>query len=669
MTVYLNRIPKQWPPILGVDIEATSLDPFLGKLLSIALSDGKDAWIFLHIHDFKQLIPVLTDENILKIFHNAAFDLMWLQQHLGVRVQNVYDTLVTEQTLFLGKNLPNTLKEIVARRCGRLLEKETVTEFIDHPGFDRQPLTTTQLNYMVNDTLYLLAIREQQLVDMSATQAGGVVSVEQRVVPIIADMKLNGLQLDVALWDSYQTEIQKKIEDLQESLINQLGEDYKLPVERKKNKLPVIEEIPTRQIKWNSPQQMLALLNTAFNTAPKRARKLTENELLWLRYDHIPIPEGDVVTDEILEYFAGDPPSESGVDTRQLSSADEANVKNTQELSLGISYDEEKARRHKKFIFTSTSEPALQEYLDIGTDERVVTFIQTLLDFRSWKKMQGWNYPSYLNPVTGKVHPDWHQLGPGTGRMSCSNPNLQNVPTPHENEPNLRRLWIPDSIDYVILGCDYSQQEMRVVADLCQDPAMLRACNEMDVYLEFAKLMFGHEVDKKSEERYIAKQFVLAVGYGAGNDKLHATSKLPYDECDRIRNVIRQTFPRMVQWGQQQHSRLMQYGYCTTRLGRRRYFENKGDRKYTTAVNTPVQGTAADMLKLAMVYVNDLLTREQIDGRIWLVVHDEIDVQVRRDQAEQALPLILKEMERAGSELCPSVKHYAEGGIFNTWDK
>jgi len=93
MKIHLNKIPKTWPPILGCDLETTGLDPFTGKILSIAFSDGEQAWVFLHFHDLERLQDVFADEKVLKIFHNAKFDLKWLFHHLDFEVNSIYDTM------------------------------------------------------------------------------------------------------------------------------------------------------------------------------------------------------------------------------------------------------------------------------------------------------------------------------------------------------------------------------------------------------------------------------------------------------------------------------------------------------------------------------------------------------------------------------------------------
>lgn len=581
--IYINRIPRDWPAELGLDIETTGLDPFTGQILSVCLSDGHDTWLFTR--KFEVLKDVLEDETVTKIIHNAAFDVKWLQIHLNIVVKNVFDTLIAERLLNMGKQQPNDLKFVLAHRFGVVLDKETRESFEDRVSFDEKPMTTDEFEYIIHDVEHLPRLKAAQMAEVSKKTLGRVLKIELDLLPVVIQMETEGVRCDVDLWEQYLPQFSEQVNLHETKLREFLGEGYVLPVQRTKKGEKVVVEVPVEDINYGSPQQINAL-------------------------------------------FA--------------------------QMDIDV---------------PNTSAPILAEWLEENKDHPNARFVDYLLAFRHWQKLSGWDYPKYVHPVTGMVHPHWNQLGPGTGRLSCSDPNLQNVPRPTPGEPNLRNLWIPDTKDYVILGADYSQQEPRIFAHLCQDPAMIEACNNEDVYIEFAKYMFGRTIEKDSEERYIAKQFVLAVGYGAGAQKLHKTSGLPLKECERIRNIIRDTFPIMVSWSQEQYRKVMTYGHTRTAVGRIRYLTTAYDRKFTNAVNSPVQGTAADMTKYAIVRCNNYLKSHNLDARVWITVHDEIEIQVPKALAESLLPAIINEMEEAGKEICPSVLHVAEGKIYEVWDK
>jgi len=604
MNLKINRAPTPADiknGLVAVDLETTAKEPFDGRIFSITLCSGDDVWVLTH--NYKSLIPVLTDPGITKIFHNALFDMSWLKWFLRVDVWPVYDTLLAERVLNTGYRpgeKPNDLESVLARTFGVMLNKEVRERFFGYTG----PLDNELLSYMIEDVTYLERLREKQLEQISKYALGKVVRIEFDVIPVVVDMYLGGVKFDESLWEQYLVQIDERIQQYEDALRGVLGPEFVCPIERKVKKQPVTVELLVGDINFNSSAQIVAVFN-----------------------------------------------------------------------AIGIN-------------LTTTDQKVLSEKIAGGKYKgRSLEFLTTLLQYKHWKTMQRWKYTKHINSHTGKIHPSWNQIEADTGRFSCSEPNMQNVPRPTEDEPNFRRLWLPDSSDYVIIAADYSQQEPRILAQLCQDSAMLKAASEDDIYLEFARLMYGREIFKKDPERQVAKTFVLAVGYGGGPKTLALSSGLSLDHCAEIRTKILNAFPGMDSWGKQQLSNLITYGYVSTISGRKRWYpellnpkrhltEKEIFSKYANqARNTPVQGSAADMMKMALVRVNTMLRKEgvfvtgKLNNRMWITVHDELEVHIHKDLAEVYYPKILRTMEEAGSVLCPDVKWLAEGKILEKWDK
>jgi DNA polymerase-1 len=241
-------------------------------------------------------------------------------------------------------------------------------------------------------------------------------------------------------------------------------------------------------------------------------------------------------------------------------------------------------------------------------------------------------------------------------------------------ELDFRKMWIADDENSAIIVADYSQQEPRIMAQLSGDKKMIEACNSQDVYIEFARMLYGCEVAKDSRERYIAKQFVLATSYGVGSSELSHRHGIPLEECNTVRQHIKRTFPVMAQFCANMERQALTYGYVTTVTGRRRYFKKGEKRLYTEAGNFPIQGTAADMFKLAMAKIYQWLTEEKKSGnikeaRILNIVHDEIVAHCHKDDAKYVKENVCRLMEEAGKALCPAVSHYAEANISTCWEK
>lgn len=583
MVIKINNPDPPTADVIAVDIETSGLDQHSDRLLSIALNDGTDTWIYLDFYGFDLVRPLIEDANKLKLIQNAKFEALWFKK-LGWTLRNIHDTLLAERVLAKDK-MPMGLEDIVGRRVGVLSTKDVRETFYEHPGFALRPVTNEQITYMKNDVAYLHMIWQQQIAEAQEKDLVPTINLENKVVLAVADLEYHGLRLDVDLWLEQKAEYERLSKKADEDMRALIGE-FSILVERKKKGETYIAEVPTQQINLNSWQQLLPTLNQRFN----------------------------------------------------------ANAPNTKAETL--------------------KEYAKQEN-ELGR------FCRLLLKHKSWRKRIGFDYDKYVSAVTGKAHPTYHQLGARTGRFSCSKPNMQQVPRPIKGEPNMRNLWTADCEDFVIIRADYSQQEPRVMAQLSGDKAMIQACNAQDVYVEFGKYAYGETITHDDPRRHLMKTFVLAVGYGAGLDKLETQSGLPKKECAGIRQSIRDTFPTMVNFGNRMHRQVAQYGYVTTALGRRRYLPNS----FTQAVNTPVQGTAADMFKLALVKIHDALTDMKSCGkispntRVWNLVHDEIEVHCRKDEVDIVLPLVKKLMEDAGKELCPDVLHVAEAEYGYRWDK
>lgn len=599
MKINFDTVPARWPDVVAVDLETTGLDPHQHHLLSCAVYGADQVWLFLHTKGFMKLKPMLEDPDILKLFQNAKFDLKWFLKR-GIEVQNIYDTMLADQVIESGRGLPMDLASIAARRVGTYLPKAVRMTFIDHPGFDKQPLTDEQAEYIVNDVTFLNQIREEQLRLISKSHLERVVDAEFAVVPALVELELAGLRLDAPLWFEQLNWFQLEVGRL-DGVMRELIGDFVLEVPGKKKGEDIIKEIPAAEINFNSPAQLKTLLAARFGMEMDSTSKILLAEAL------------DVI--------------DRGEDLPTDLSSDAAE------------------------------------------------FVRLHLDRKKWMKMIGFDYDRFINPLTERVHPNFHQMGARTGRFSCTDPNMQQVPKPSGDGPNMRRLWRADDDDHVIIRADYSQQEPRIMAHMSGDPAMIRACNTEDVYLEFAYEMYGRRVDKKAPERQYAKTFVLAVGYGAGSLKLHKASGLPQDECERIKRLIQGKFPVMADYGNKQFAFLQTYGYVTTALGRKRYVDEKGKRIYTEAVNTPIQGTGADMFKLALANIHSSLTTERHCGnidkqtRVWNLVHDEIEVHCHKDEVDRVTEIVKAGMERAGNELCPTVRHIAEANYDMRWDK
>lgn len=286
------------------------------------------------------------------------------------------------------------------------------------------------------------------------------------------------------------------------------------------------------------------------------------------------------------------------------------------------------------------------------------TIIDDILDYRQVTKLKS-TYVDGLLKVAGddgRVHTEFRQTGTATGRLSSAEPNLQNIPIRTEMGRELRRFFIPQNAEYMLIDADYSQIELRLLAHISDDEAMRHAfVSGADIHTSTAATVFGVAPDDVSIElRKRAKAINFGILYGMGDFSLSQDLHISRAEAKEYISNYLQSYPNVDRYLKDVIRQAHEEGYVTTLFGRRRYIpelasSNKmqqaaGER---IAMNSPIQGTAADIIKLAMIHVHRKLSESNLDARLILQVHDELLIEVRRDQAEEALALLREEMEHA----------------------
>ena len=294
--------------------------------------------------------------------------------------------------------------------------------------------------------------------------------------------------------------------------------------------------------------------------------------------------------------------------------------------------------------------------------------VKALLEYRAWAKRvstYGRDWEKYLDPKTGRIHPSWHQIGAETGRMACSKPNLQQVP----REPALRRAFrAPEG--RVLVKADYSQIELRLAAVIAQEGAMLKAFREgQDLHALTASLVLGKPLEAMSkEDRQLAKALNFGLLYGLGAEGLRRYALAGYgvrlspEEAQALREAFFRAYPGLKRWHRAQPEGEVE---VRTLLGRRRATD-----RYTEKLNTPVQGSGADGLKLALGFLYQELVKRGLQEEVYpvLAVHDEVVVEAPEVRAEEAEDLLVGAMKRGMEAVVKGrVPVEVEAGVYWDW--
>jgi DNA polymerase I len=284
--------------------------------------------------------------------------------------------------------------------------------------------------------------------------------------------------------------------------------------------------------------------------------------------------------------------------------------------------------------------------------------VEKILHYRQVGKL----YSTYIEGLKkeigpdGKIHTQFQQTVTATGRLSSTEPNLQNIPIRMEEGRKIRQVFVPSQTGWYMLSADYSQIELRVLAHLSEDQNLQKAFKEdKDVHAQTAMDVFGVREDEVTDQmRRQAKAVNFGIVYGISGYGLAQGLDIPQKEAKLFIERYFETYPGIKQYMDSTIEKAKKEGYVTTMLGRRRYLpkinaRNFGERSFAerTAMNTPIQGTAADIIKHAMVKVDRLMREKGLKSRLLLQVHDELIFEVPEEELTVMKELVQNTMEQA----------------------
>lgn len=318
----------------------------------------------------------------------------------------------------------------------------------------------------------------------------------------------------------------------------------------------------------------------------------------------------------------------------------------------------------------ATSEAVLSE---LGSKHPIIA---NVLEYRQLQKLQSTYIdalPNEVNPKTGRVHTTYMQAVTATGRLSSNNPNLQNIPIRTPRGQQIRKAFIPRNEDFTLVAADYSQIELRVIASLSEEKNMIEAFRQgQDIHRSTAAKVFNIPLEEVTrQQRSHAKTVNFGIIYGVSATGLSSQTELSRTESKNLIDTYYRTYPQLKNFVDKQIRFAREKGYVETILGRRRYLPDINSRNQVVrgaaernAVNAPIQGSAADIIKIAMINIHSVLRKNQMKSKMLLQVHDELIFDVYKPELETICSLIKTEMQNAYQLLVPLV---VDIGIGNNW--
>ena len=317
-----------------------------------------------------------------------------------------------------------------------------------------------------------------------------------------------------------------------------------------------------------------------------------------------------------------------------------------------------------------TDEATLQ---NLAAEHEIVSKI---VDYRKVNKLRSTYVdalPKLIHPKTGRVHTSYAQAVAATGRLSSTNPNLQNIPIRTDMGKEIRKAFVPRDDNHTLLAVDYSQIELRIVASVAEDPGMMEAFHAgLDIHTATAAKVFGVEVaDVTKDQRYKAKSVNFGLIYGQGAFGLAQNLGIKRGEAKELIDAYFEQFGGVKTYMDDTIKYCREHGYVKTLMGRKRFIPDINSNNQTVvgfaernAINAPIQGSAADMIKLAMINIHNRFSKMNIGTRMLLQVHDELLFDVPKNELEEITAVIKEEMERAMPLKVPVI---AEAGHGANW--
>jgi len=550
---------------VSLDIETDGLDPFINKIILLQIRFADKTFIFdvrnLHSGVINIVLSYVKPKLILG--HNLKFDLKFLKQYFKFEPTKIYDTFVAEALINNGLRSPYySLKELVSKYCMTNLEKDVRSDFIDNYNIN---LNQEHLMYAALDVEYFSQIKEQQVQKLGEQNQLKILELENRLLPVLVEMELNGVNLNIEKWKSIYTKVGEELVSLSKSIKKRMVSDILNTSNLKfKNCLEVVNEI----------------------CIPAKTKKLQST----------------------LEQLT---------DTGSISSWLEENINlNSNKQLLMI------LNKIYKLNVKNTNEKTINKLLDKSD------IIKELLIYREKSKefsTYGEKFLSHIHPITGRIHGEYNQLGAASGRLSSSNPNMQNI----KRGSNYRTCFIaPEGHKFLTL--DYEQQELRVMASISREPSMTEAFQRGDDIHQLT-------ANKVGVIRDTAKNINFAMGYGSTEFGLYKNFGIPQDLGKQYIDAFFNSYPKIKEFSVAIGDFVAKNLYSSTVLGRKRYFEDRKlfrdyrdestwfDSIKREGVNHVIQGTSADCTKKALcnMYYNNPFGE---DIKLILTVHDEVVV-------------------------------------------
>ena len=564
MKLFVQNLMKQTS--VCFDTETTSLNPLEAQLVGIAFSWEATKGYYIPFPENKEeaqelieiLRPFFESETIEKIGQNLKYDIKVLNKY-NIKVKGMFfDTMLAHY--LINPDMRHNMDVLSETYLN--YTPISITELIGKKGKNQLNMRDVplekQTEYAVEDADITFQLAQHFRPELAEAKTDILFKdIEIPLLRVLADMELEGINLDEKFLNSLSEDLNNDIKNLEEKIYEAAGEEFNI----------------------GSPKQLGEILFSKMKLVDKPKKTKT----------------GQFSTaEDVLSYLAKD---------------------------------------HE--------------------------IIQNVLDYRGLAKLKSTYVdalPEQVEPTTGRVHTDYMQTVAATGRLSSNNPNLQNIPIRTERGRQVRKAFVPRNEDYILLAADYSQIELRIIAALSEETTMIEAFKHgEDIHASTASKVFNVPIEEVTrEQRSNAKTVNFGIIYGVSAFGLSNQTDLSRSEAKELIDTYYKTYPKLRNYMSEQVDFARDNGYVQTVLGRRRYLKDiNGSNAIVrgaaerNAVNAPIQGSAADIIKIAMINIHKKLSEGNYKSKMLLQVHDELVFDIYKPELDELSGLIKSEMENA----------------------
>ncbi|PZQ79708.1 MAG: DNA polymerase I, partial [Flavobacterium johnsoniae] len=534
------------------DTETTGIDPLTAELVGMSFSWEKGKGFYVPFPEnqteaqtlVNKFIPFFEAEGIEKIGQNLKYDLKVLANY-NIEVKGkIFDTMIAHY--LINPDMRHNMD--ILSETYLQYSPQSIEELIGKKGKNQKNMREVPVEdvkeYAVEDADVTLQLKDIFSKELDSTNTKKLFEeIEVPLVPVLADMEREGVNLDVEFLHNLSKELKDDIQKLENQIYENAGEKFNLA----------------------SPKQLGEILFDKLKIGGTKQKKTKTGQY--------------ATGEEVLSYLA-------------------------------------------------LSSPFVQDILDW---RQLVKLLNTYVDA----------LPLQVCKKTGRVHTDYMQTVAATGRLSSNNPNLQNIPIRTERGRLIRKAFIARDENYTLVSADYSQIELRIIAALSGDPEMVKSFqNGEDIHASTAAKVFNVSLEEVTrEQRSHAKTVNFGIVYGVSAFGLSNQTSLSRSESKDLIDAYYLTYPRLKAYIQEQIEYARQHGYVQTILGRRRYLKDINSQNAVVrgaaernAVNAPIQGSAADIIKIAMINIHKRLNEENWKSKMLLQVHDELVFDVHNSE-------------------------------------